>query len=110
MSVAAMHLHGAVGIDIVRRDAVAHAEADWPMLARDYLGPAASQRIGHADPAQQLQIFATEWTAQEARLKCRGLGLIEWDAARESVAELNLHPLTLPSEWIGMLAVGKRDR
>jgi 4'-phosphopantetheinyl transferase len=105
LSVAAIHLRGTVGIDIVRRDAIAQAEADWPMLARDYLGPAASQRIGQADPAQRLQVFATEWTAQEARLKCHGLGLVEWDAARESIAEFELHPLVLPLQWLGTLAV-----
>ena len=108
MSVAAIHLHGPVGIDIVRRDAIAQAEADWPMLARDYLGPAASERISQANPAQRLQIFATEWTAQEARLKCRGLGLVEWDATRESITEFDLHPLVLTLQWIGMLAVETR--
>lgn len=107
LSVAAMHLHGMVGIDIVRNDAITQAEAEWPMLARDYLGPAASQRISDADPAQRPQVFATEWTAQEARLKCRGLGLAEWDTARESFAEFDLHPLALPLPWIGMLAVEK---
>lgn len=108
MSVAAIHLHGAVGIDIVRRDAVAQASEDWPMLARDYLGPTASQRISNAEAAQRLQVFAAEWTVQEARLKCRGLGLVEWDAARESITECDVHPLDLPQQWIGTLAIKQR--
>ena len=108
MSVAAIYLHGAVGIDIVRRDTVARSAADWLMLARDYLGPTALKRISDAEPIQRQAIFATEWTAQEARLKCRGLGLIEWDAARESITEFDLHSLVLPLPWIGMLAIEKR--
>lgn len=108
MSVAAIHLHGAVGIDIVRRDAISEVAADWPILARDYLGPAAAARIGASDLTQRLAVFADEWTAQEARLKCRGFGLIEWDAARESIAAFNLHPLTLPQPWIGTLAIEKK--
>ena len=109
MSVAAIYLHGAVGIDIVRREAIAQAAADWPILARDYLGPAATTHISESDPAQRLPVFAAEWTAQEARLKCRGLGLVEWDSARESISECDLHPLTLALPWIGTVAIEKRS-
>ena len=108
MSVAAIYLHGAVGIDIVRRDTVARSAADWLMLARDYLGPAALERINDAEPIQRQTIFATEWTAQEARLKCRGLGLVEWNAAPKLIAEFVVHPLVLPQSLIGMLAIEKR--
>ena len=107
LSVAAIHLRGAVGIDIVKRDAVVQPEVDWYLLAHDYLGPAALKRIDDADRGQRPQVFATEWAAQEARLKCRGLGLIEWDAARESMKKFDLHPLELAPPWIGMLAIEK---
>ena len=107
LSVAAINLHGAVGIDIMRLDTLAPITADagdWQQLAADYLGPAALQRIRRSRSAQRGQQFATAWVAQEARLKCVGQGLIEWTAAPAKITRLLVHPLVLPPQWIGAVA------
>lgn len=107
MSIAAIHLRGSIGIDIVRLDALAPITADagdWQLLACDYLGPAALQRIKQSVAAQRSRQFAIEWAAQEARLKCLGRGLVEWTAAPAEATRLLAHVLALPLPWIGMLA------
>ena len=103
LSVAAINLDGAVGIDIVRRDIVAAAASDWGRLARDYLGPAASERITASSIAQRLDCVCNEWTAREARLKCSGNALVEWILHPDPLAHYAAQPLNLPMPFIGTL-------
>lgn len=105
MSVAAINLHGRIGIDIVQMVSIIAATSDWPQMAQDYLGPAAAARISSTETAERARRFAAEWTAQEARLKCVGHGLVEWNAAPASIAQLQVRPLDLPPQWIGALAI-----
>ena len=105
LSVAAINLHGAVGIDIVRRDIVAAAESDWTRLAHDYLGPTASKRIASCDSAQGPDCFASEWTTREARLKCSGSALVEWFLQPDALSQYAARTLDLAMPYIGTLVV-----
>ena len=63
---------GRIGIDVM----AVTAFAEMKDVACDYLGPAATARVRLADdPAR---VFAMEWTAREASLKCLKRGLSEW--------------------------------
>lgn len=79
LSVAAINLAGAVGVDLLQVAAPHEFFPDWENLSRDYLGPDATRRIVQAGVKQRPQVFAEEWSAREAWLKCRGQGLLEWD-------------------------------
>ena len=105
LSVAAIHLRGAVGIDIVRRDIVAAAEGDWHRLAHDYLGQAASERIEQSSPEQRLDCFSREWTAREARLKCSGSTLVEWRYKPDPLTHGTALRIDLPQPYVGTVVV-----
>src|SRR5450830_1850295 len=75
MSLAAIHLHGAVGIDVMRVQDI----ADWANLARDYLGSQVAQELAAGPASLRPAALARAWTAREAALKCAGLQLTEWD-------------------------------
>lgn len=94
LSVAAINLYGAVGIDLMRFDDDADFLPDWEMVARDYLGPAAARRITGTYG------FAQEWTRREAQLKCCGLGITEWDAIQELPYGEDV-TLALPDGYVG---------
>jgi 4'-phosphopantetheinyl transferase len=74
LSLAAIHLHGAVGVDLMRVQAI----PDWRAVARDYLGPHATALLEALPVADRAAAFARAWCAHEARLKCHGLQLAEW--------------------------------
>lgn len=99
LSVAAIHLHGPVGIDLMAvRDL-----PDWRPVARDYLGPETERRLAALAPADRPRAFAEAWTAREAALKCAGKALTEWSAetttpSQEAVA------LVLPQGLAGAVA------
>ena len=75
ISLAAIHLHGPVGIDVMRVIAV----PDWHEVARDYLGPQMAAHLRACPDAQRPLALAQAWTAREAALKCAGRELAEWD-------------------------------
>lgn len=100
LSLAAINFAGPVGIDLISLPAALPA-AEIRQLTLDYLGPAASQRIGSNPHA-----FAEAWTQQEARLKCLGLGLTEWTPIlEEGLSGCRCLRLDLPDGWIGTLAL-----
>lgn len=106
LSVAAVHRHGAVGVDVMRTGEGADWMPDWETVARDYLGPQAQARIAQAAPGQRPLAFAREWTALEACLKCLGLGLTEWTPAlQQRLATCTVTALDVPSGWWGAVAV-----
>ena len=97
LSLAAVHLHGAVGIDVMRVQDI----ADWFNLARDYLGPQVVEELA-ASPADQRPLaLAQAWTAREAALKCAGLPLAEWNGAAPAC---RLKTLALPAPYVATLA------
>ena len=98
-SVAAVHVHGPVGVDVMAVQEI----ADWRGVASDYLGPQVMARLCAATQAQRTQLFTRAWCEHEARLKCEGLGLSEWSA--QTPRATRIHVLALPAMLVGALAV-----
>jgi 4'-phosphopantetheinyl transferase len=108
LSVAAVHRHGAVGVDVMRIADGADWMPDWETVARDYLGPQAQARIANVTTDQRPYAFAREWTALEASLKCLGIGLTEWTPALERrLAGCMVTTLDVPLGLCGAVAVPK---
>jgi 4'-phosphopantetheinyl transferase len=97
ISLAAIHLHGAVGIDVMRVQDV----PDWANLARDYLGPQVAEKLAACPDAQRPLRLAQAWTAREAALKYSGLPLAEWNGAAPTC---RLQALPLPAPYVASLA------
>ena len=97
ISLAAIHLHGAVGIDVMRVQDV----PDWANLARDYLGPQVAGELAVCPDAQRPLRLAQAWTAREAALKYSGLQLAEWNGAAPTC---RLQALPLPAPYVASLA------
>jgi 4'-phosphopantetheinyl transferase len=102
ISLAAVHLHGAVGIDVMRVQDV----PDWANLARDYLGPQVAQELATCPDAQRPLRLAQAWTAREAALKCAGLQLMEWN---EMSLNCNVQHIALQDGFVAMLATPKTE-
>lgn len=104
LSLAAVHLGGPVGIDLMRLGAPI---AEIELLAHDYLGPAETLAIG-TQPVEMRQLaFANAWTRLEARLKCLALPLNEWAPELETqLATCTVTELAMPSGWIAAVATG----
>jgi 4'-phosphopantetheinyl transferase len=102
LSVAAISLIGAVGIDVMRVAPV----PEWEALARDYLGPDAARMLAGLDASARPTALAQGWSEREARLKCLGLRLDEWHADEApALAHCTCLPLALPDGYVGALAV-----
>ncbi|WP_417069366.1 4'-phosphopantetheinyl transferase family protein [Niveibacterium terrae] len=102
LSIAAIALDGAVGVDLMRIIGLADQQA----LARDYLGPDATARLAALPAHEQARAFAQVWTAHEAKLKCLGLPLTEWSEALETkLSRCAVQELALPEAWAGSLAL-----
>lgn len=97
LSLAAISLHGAVGIDVMRVQDI----GDWFHLARDYLGPLVAEELAACSDAQRPLALAQAWTAREAALKCAGLQLMEWDGVAPACRS---HALPLPVPYVATLA------
>lgn len=102
LSLAAIHLHGPVGIDVMR---VADFP-DWEALARDYLGQAKAAVLANLPSAARAEALARAWTEHEAALKCQVRGLSEWDSeVAETLAGCRSFPLALPAGYAGHAAI-----
>jgi 4'-phosphopantetheinyl transferase len=100
LSVAAISLRGAVGIDVTRVDDI----PDWEAVARDYLGPHTAAALA-ALPARA-DAFARAWCEREARLKYLGRELVEWSADGDAeLAACRCLPLRLPEGYAGALTL-----
>ncbi|MCL2657769.1 MAG: 4'-phosphopantetheinyl transferase superfamily protein [Betaproteobacteria bacterium] len=101
LSLVAAFPNGRVGVDLMRIDAL----PDWFSVARDYLGPDATRRLGRVDQAQRPTAFAAVWTQLEAVLKCHGLPLTEWSPHMAALLKSTpSQPLALPAPYIGHIA------
>jgi 4'-phosphopantetheinyl transferase len=110
-SVAAVHMHRAVGVDVMRVDAdlfgVDDSPSNWEQLTRDYLGPVTHQHLLQSVPHLRARNFAQAWCQLEARLKCLGLGLTEWNPSLgQALDSCKVTALALPDTLCGALAVG----
>jgi 4'-phosphopantetheinyl transferase len=101
LSVAAISLHGAVGIDVTQVMDI----PDWQPVARDYLGPDVAAALAALPAPARVHAFARAWTEREARLKCLGRELSEWSADGDrDVAPAAACPV-LPEGYVGALAL-----
>jgi 4'-phosphopantetheinyl transferase len=102
LSLAAIRVGGAVGIDVMRID----EELDWKPVARLYLGTSVSAEIGCKPRSRQAYFFAQAWTAWEASLKCCGLAISEWNPALAgTLAQCRVQALEVPAGFAGSVAV-----
>jgi 4'-phosphopantetheinyl transferase len=107
ISLAALHAHGSIGVDLMRVELV--APPDWELVAKDYLGATTYSELAQQPVSESAAAFASAWTAHEARLKCLGLRLIEWSPALEqAVTACTVSPLKLPPDLRGTVAVTVR--
>lgn len=97
LSLAAIGLQGAVGIDVMRVQDI----ADWFHLARDYLGPQVAAELADCPADQRPLRLAQAWTAREAALKYSGLQLAEWNGSAPACC---LQALPLPAPYVANLA------
>ncbi|MFZ4874553.1 4'-phosphopantetheinyl transferase family protein [Janthinobacterium sp. Mn2066] len=91
LSLAAIHLHGKIGLDLMRVASI----PDWEIVARDYLGPQVSQALAACSAMARPLALAQAWTAREASLKYAGLPLAEWDGVAID-CRLQALPVALP--------------
>ena len=97
ISLAAIGLHGPVGIDVMRVQDI----PDWFILARDYLGPQVAEVLSACPAGQRPLALAQAWTAREAALKCAGRQLAEWD---DVALNCHLQAVETPQNFVAMLA------
>ncbi len=97
LSLAAIHQHGPVGVDVMRVQEV----PDWRAIARDYLPPHVLDQMESSAPTQRPLLLAQAWTEMEARLKCHGRQLGEWSGL---ALPAQCHGLVLPEGYAGMIA------
>ena len=80
--------------------------SDWQPVAHDYLGKDVGTIIANAPAEYRQKLFAAQWTAFEASLKCKELPLSEWDAVRDqSLSECRTITLELPENMVGTVAI-----
>jgi 4'-phosphopantetheinyl transferase len=102
LSLCGVNVDGAMGLDILRLDAV---PSDWATTALDYLGPAKTQALHALPPSARSLGFAQAWTDHEAALKCFGLGLTEWcPALARQLQPCRIRSLVLPEGYVGSIA------
>ncbi|WP_300752846.1 4'-phosphopantetheinyl transferase superfamily protein [Janthinobacterium sp.] len=97
LSLAAIHLHGKVGIDVMRVVAI----PDWEIVARDYLGLQVTSQLAAMPAAERPLALAQAWTAREASLKCAGLQLAEWS---DAIIDCRLQALPVQLPYVATLA------
>ncbi len=104
LSLAAININGALGIDLMSLSSTP-ASNEIQTLATDYLGNEIAQQIAGAPTNRQANDFTKAWTAFEARLKCGGEVLAEWNEATEKrLAQYRCRDLILPDGYIGTVA------
>ncbi len=106
LSVAAIRVGSAIGIDLMRIEPGAGALPAWARVAQDYLGPQVSAGLATLAPALRAASFAQAWTRHEAGLKYLGLPLTEWTPSlAQRLAPCVVTALALPVPYCGALAV-----
>lgn len=103
VSLIAWHGAGPVGVDVARPSAEADADAaELARVAQLYLEPNRPSALAYqAQAAMNIRAFMQRWACHEARLKCAGLGLVEWsDALAARLAGILAVAVELPP-WAG---------
>jgi 4'-phosphopantetheinyl transferase len=104
LSLAAIAPGCAVGVDLLATTTLPDS-AECLQLAQDYLGPSTAQTLTALPAAEVPTAFALAWTMWEARLKCAGLGLVEWRPGPEEALHMQVvQALPLPAPYCGAVA------
>lgn len=105
LALLAWHGGGPVGVDIQAVNAGA-SRHELQAVAQIFLAPKMAQALdGIAQDALFFKAFASAWAAQEARLKCAGVGLLEWSAELESsLACLHCTPVAMADGYAAAVA------
>ena len=105
LSVAAIRVGDAIGVDLMRIEIGAAELPDWVRVAQDYLGPQVRTGLAILAPALRAASFAQAWTRHEAGLKYLGLPLTEWTPAlQHRLTPCVVTALALPAPYCGALA------
>ena len=101
LSLAAINMHGRVGVDLIDIKTIPN-KSEIDTLALEYLGAELAEYLSHLSCEEQNHAFAQAWTEFEARLKCQEECLTEW--IPPSALQLNTlaaRSLSLPENYIG---------
>lgn len=104
-SIAAINLHGAVGVDLMR----IYEVFNWQAVARDYLGPEACAALAATPATDSTLAFVLAWTRHEATLKCHGIQLVEWSEDLAVPATVTASTM-LPNNLVASLALPLQDQ
>jgi 4'-phosphopantetheinyl transferase len=108
-SLAAINMHGHVGIDLIAIDSIPEP-AELRKITAEYLGSKVAEYISKQPVESQKEAFAKVWTAFEASLKLKGEALVEWSAARdEQLKNFSSIQLNLADGYIGAIAYEKQS-
>lgn len=106
LSLVAIHLNGAVGVDLLRVAGMSMNSDEVLRLATDYLGAGVASRLASMPEEARRQAFAEAWVGLEAGLKCLGEGLRECSSERQVLlANCRIRELALPTGLIGAVAL-----
>ena len=84
LSIAAINMHGKVGIDLMAIHSVPEQD-EMHTLVTDYLGKQTAEYLSGLAGDRQKEAFARAWTNFEARLKCKEKALVEWSQSGEAL-------------------------
>lgn len=106
LSLVAIHLNGAVGVDLLRVAEIPREDDELLLLSAEYLGTETASMLADLPQNACRQAFARTWVALEAGLKCLGRGLTEWSPERQILlANCRIRELALPEGLIGAVAL-----
>jgi len=106
LSLVAIHLNGAVGVDLLQVAEMSMNGNEVLRLATDYLGTGVASRLASLPEETRRQAFAKAWVGLEAGLKCLGEGLREYSPERQVLlANCRIRELALPTGLLGAVAL-----
>jgi len=106
LSVAAFTRLGQIGIDLTK----VKSSEDLDDISLLFLGPEVFNKLKKLKGLEKDQIFASEWSLHEARLKSLGLGLIEWSMALSHSLKAPFEmKLPLSSQYRGWIVLRPND-
>ncbi len=85
LSVFAVHLDGPVGVDLLDLSSVPDDRDELLRLSSEFLGPDMAQALADVPLTECRSQFAHAWASHEARLKCQGHALAEWQQLPPSI-------------------------
>jgi 4'-phosphopantetheinyl transferase len=104
LSLAAISRKRQSGIDLMEAKPI----DDWQNIARIYFNPQQIAALQQAQDCDRASLFARYWTMMEARFKCAGVAITEYDKHLQQqmasvLKDARSYALTLPAGYIGTL-------